>query len=189
MRAVTSWSAILSGLLILFLVSTSFAHDGEWGDFNSPMQIDWVGAVSEVNLIHNDDDPYKGWATLWVKNICSSEDWGDFHLKLKGWGSYFVDFVIDEDHMPEISVYNFSTGWRDITDIDWDLLDGGARLDLEFYDDPIYIGEIAKIKVYTDNTHYCNPYFYVKAYPTAVPEPMTIAILGLGGLALFRKRR
>lgn len=189
MRPNTSGIILFCCLLFLYFIPLTLAHDGEFGSETNPIEIDWIGPVSEVNEIHIDEDPFKGWSTLWVKNICSTEDWGDFHLKLKGWSSLFVDFVVDANHMPEISVFNYSTGWRDITGIDWELLDGGSQLDLEFYDEPIFVGEMAKIKVYTDNTHYSCPYFYVKAYPTAVPEPTTIAILGLGGVMLFRKRR
>ena len=72
-------------------------------------------------------------------------------------------------------------------DVDNDVV--GAELDLYFYDNPIEVGQWAKIKIYTDNTANSCDWFRIGACPTAVPEPATLLLLGIGGLFLMRKRK
>ena len=109
----------------------------------------------------------------------------DFHLKVLGWNSQNVDFVDGGIFDPQLWV--FSGGIWEQYDIDWEISPDGSQMDITFYDNPIEHGELAWIQAYTDNTSHCS-IFYVKAYPTPIPEPVTIAFLGLGALAIIRKR-
>lgn len=64
-----------------------------------------------------------------------------------------------------------------------------ATLDMEFYDTPIEVGDSAKIVVYTDNHWSKYAWFRLSVWPTEVPEPATIVMLGLGAFVLLRKRK
>jgi hypothetical protein len=177
-------------VLFLGAVSRVFAHDGQWGDANNPMDLTW----DVLDLDHNDADPFKGWATLWVKNICDG-DWGDFHLKIKK--SIFDPFAnidnidFSDVYDPELWVRTAPLTWERYLGLAWDIDNDvvGAEIDLFFYDNPIEVGQWAAIKVYTDNTTNKCDWFCIGACPTPVPEPATVLLLGLGGLALLMRRR
>ncbi len=64
-----------------------------------------------------------------------------------------------------------------------------ATMDLFFYGDPIAYGQKAKIRVYTDNTVSKHSSFSILAHPTPVPEPVTLALFGLGAMAVIKRRR
>ncbi len=174
---------------LLFFVSSVFAHDGEWGDVNDPMEIDWVGDSQTLDLEHEDADPWKGWASLIVWNICG-EDWGDFHLKIKGFNISGVDFVANETYTPQMWIRVGGT-WVLNNSLTWEIDNDtvGAEMDLYFYDNPIEHWDIAKFRVYTDNVSTKCPLFIISAHPTPVPEPTTLALFSIGVLAFMRRRR
>jgi hypothetical protein len=179
--------------LILFggLTSRVLAHDGEWGDANNPMEIDWIGDIATLDLDHQDADPWKGWGSVWVANICG-EDWGDFHFQIKSiFGSNIENVDFDVTPEPELWIRTAPFVWEKVEDLTWVVNNDvvGATLDLYFYNNPIQQGDWAKFKFYTDNTSDKCTWFRVSGHPTPVPEPATIGLLGLGALALLRKRK
>jgi hypothetical protein len=191
MKKFASVFAFLCCLLFL-LTSNAFAHDGEWGDANNPIEIDWVGDSQTLDLDHEDDEDWKGWATIWVWNACG-QDWGDFHLQIKScFGSDITNVDFSETIAPELYIRTAPFTWELVEDLVWDVDNEvvGATLDMGFYDNPIEAGDWAKIRVYTDNTAVPHAaWFTICAYPTLVPEPTTIALLGLGAFVLLRKRK
>ena len=179
--------ACLCGLSLFIFTTVAFAHDGYWGDANVPLEIDWIGSTSELDLNHDDANDWKGYATLTVKNVCG-EDWGDFHLKLRcSWGG---DVNFDDTPPPQLWLREGYT-WQEYEELRW-LIDneaaGGATMDLFFDDNPIGRDETAKIRVYTNNTAHHWTSFKVSVYPTPVPEPATLILLGLGAAALIRRK-
>lgn len=130
---------------------------------------------------HEDEDPFKGYINVNVTNN-TGMDWGDFHFEIVdvGWDVSLVDFIVTSPYEPTSSQSPLS--WI----VDNEAV--GATLDLEFYCDPVLAGESAWFSVYTDNTVTKN-FFGILIYPTVVPEPATIGLLGLGALALLRKRK
>jgi hypothetical protein len=204
MRAVRVGLAILVCLTISAFTQYVFAHDGEWGTEEIPLDISGdIESVSDLDLLHNDLDPWKGWATFNVKNLSmknlSPVDWGDFHLKIKESWCSDVDFRDDYvtgpsgyDHRPQLLIWDGSS-WEQVLypDLTWAIDNGEphATMDLFFYGNPVEFGEKVKIRVYTDNTIGRHSSFSILAHPTPVPEPTTLALLGLGAVALFRRAK
>jgi hypothetical protein len=137
---------------------------------------------------HEDAEPFKGFINLTVTNT-GTQAWGDFHFEIyevTGFGSVEnVDFITgivgETDYHP----------LKDGNPVDFvvDNVVVGATLDLYFYDDPVLPTETVTFKVFTDNTTDQVGFFGVKLHPTPVPEPATLAIAGLGALALLLRKR
>jgi hypothetical protein len=177
-------STFLVTILLFFVATPVFAHDGSWGTVTDPCSIiSWDSAL----FGHNDAPDWKGTATLTVSNSMS-EQWGDFH------------FSIYEITNPGTVIFT-TAGPIEMLDSLGNPYAGGLgvgynytlttsqTLDFTFYSNPVNPGQIVTFKVYTDNTSMQNAWFGLTAYPTPVPEPATIALLGLGILSVMRKRR
>jgi hypothetical protein len=136
---------------------------------------------SPKQYTHDDNEPFKGYLNLNVTNN-TGMDWGDFHFQIMdvGWDVSQVDFIVSSPYQPTSSQ----------SPLTWNVDNAavGATLDLYFYSDPVLAGQSAWFTIYTDNTATQN-WFGMMIYPTPVPEPATIGLLGLGALALLRKRK
>jgi hypothetical protein len=164
---------------ILFFSQCVFAHDGNLGTYD-------IYDFSVVQAAdHNDQPDWKGWATLILTNY-TGDEWTDLHFQItEAWTG---------DDISTVDFRDDSLGGNDPVIVghaldSWaiDNITVGATLDIYFSGDPILAGETVNINVWTDNTTSEVPWFGMCFQPT--PEPTTIALLGLGGLALFRKRR
>ena len=131
---------------------------------------------------HEDSSPFKGSVNVTATNN-GTEAWGDFHFEIfspYGYDLSNIDFVVDAGYEPTSSQAPLS--WI----VDNSL--PASTLGLYFYGDPVAVGETATFTVYTDNTVDQVPNFGVIVYPSPVPEPATIALLGLGSLLIHRKK-
>jgi len=183
MKKVVFWAV---GTIVLFLFTSAvFAHDGDIGSETLPIEIDVIGIEEDLGE-HSDQDPWKGWANIYVKNICS-EDWGDFHLRI--FNIFGANTYFSEEYQPQLYIRTAPLTWVLQEDLVPQWSTDHKVLDLEYYDNPIEQSDWAKFRVYTDNTTDHCSLFVILGHPTPVPEPATVALLGLGALALLRKRK
>jgi hypothetical protein len=151
--------------------------------FFESSSIPGIGIDNAVWSEHEEASPFKGTATLTVTNS-GTEAWGDFHFQIfevTGFGSVEnVDF--DVISSPPTSSQSGLT-WS----VDNDVV--GSTLDLYFYSDPVLAGETATFTVYTDNTTDQLSFFGMLYYPTPVPIPSAVWLLGSGLIGLIGFRR
>lgn len=167
-------------LLLAFGAGRLLAHEEDWTTTFS--------SLDQQVFVHNDDEPYKGWAKLTVYND-TSDYWTDFHFKITSVngsdisGTYFVDGMQGQINCDPTSS---QSGLSCVINNN----PAGGTMDLYFLSDPVAPGAEAWFKVYTDNTTN-KVQFGLCTYPT-IPEPGSMlallsGIVGLGGFAL-RKR-
>lgn len=166
---------LLGILAILCLISFSaLAHDGSW-------VID-VGSWDTQTAGHDDADPWKGVATVTVTNTML-EDWGDFHFSIYEPMTYSV--IFDD---AEYAFQMLDGSLNPYAGASYAISGDEKAVDFEFYGNPVSNGDTVTFKIYTDNTSDMHAWFGLVLYPTPVPEPATMAFLGLGALAILRKK-
>jgi hypothetical protein len=177
MKTLTLVGAFLGSLVLFFVTAPVFAHDGDLGTITFD-DMDMQSALHD-ETIDNPEEIYKGWLFVGLQNN-TPVAWTDFHFQLTTSDPLKpVIFVTDPPYLPTTSL---TPG-----DYTYWLSDNDTQLNFLFTDDPVLPTGIVTFGLYTDNTAYNNPSYTICMTPT--PEPTTIALLGLGGLALFRKRR
>lgn len=160
-------NVLLVGLAIGLVGSVALAHDGEYDVSFS----DWT----PLEVGHSDEAPWKGQAFFTVQNT-SENQWGDFHFEITG------------DDVEGVYFTTEGTVSSSVQGATYQISPSGTALDFEFYANPILPTQFATFTVYTDNTENNNPWFGINMWPTPVPEPASLLLLSLGGLALIRRR-
>lgn len=146
-------------------------------------------------FVHNDQNPWKGVATIQVKNT-GSQSWSDFHFQIfslytpsnpGGWSNPAdVFFDISGSNYPTYtnSANGSYTLPPDSVDVTPASGSNGAMLDLYFNAAPVAVGQTATFTLYTDNTE-DQGLFGLVMYPSAeettpVTIPGTLLLLGPG---------
>lgn len=166
--------AILVSAVCGFWVAPVLADDG-----SETTSFTGVGPGVTQQVDHVDADPWKGYFTVTATNY-SDGNWYDFHFGIKdiGWDPSNVDIIVASPYEPTSSQSGLT--WS------VDNSDPEATIDLYFYSDPVLQNETATFTIYTDNT-VSKKNFGVCFWPT-IPEPGTMSLLALAGLALLRRR-
>jgi hypothetical protein len=176
---------VLAIIAALWFVGTVFGDDGS-------LSVSFEGAGTKFvqRHTHKDAEPFKGWLAVNVTNS-GSVSWGGFHFQIVdvGFDVSEVDFIAARPYEPT-SVQKLN-GWA----IDNNVV--GARMDLNFRDDPVLPGGSSSFAIYTDNTRGRNS-FGIELYPTPVPAVVTMAqvyavtaavMLAIGLAGFWRRRR
>ncbi len=155
-------SKFLAIIAALWFAGMVFGDDGSLS-----VSFEGAGAKFVQRHTHKDAEPFKGWLAVNVTNS-GSVSWGGFHFQIVdvGFDVSEVDFMTARPYEPT-SVQKLN---------DWAIDNNvvGARMDLDFRDDPILPGGSSSFAIYTDNTR-GRKSFGIELYPTPVPAAVTMA--------------
>jgi hypothetical protein len=169
--------ALGCGCVALLLTSPARADDA------------WINtSFSDMSLqefTHNDHDPFKGTVFVTVTNS-GSQPWGDFHFQIYDpMGGQNISNVSFLDSTTTPPGPNPTSSQMPFT---WAINNVvvGATMDLYFYSAPVNPGQTATFNVYTDNPDHLS-FFGLMMYPTPVPEPASVLLLGFAALLIRRR--
>ena len=167
-------------LTVCAVASTATAHPADF-----TVDFDGVGIGSALYEEHFDLEPFKGWVTVNVTNT-SNVAWVNFHFFLFSVAGSDISNVDFMEGVIETVNYDPTSSQSGLT---WDIdnVMVGAKVDLFYYGDPILPGNSGQFKVFTNNPDHVA--FGVAFYPSPVPEPATMGLLGLGLAGLVARKR
>jgi hypothetical protein len=170
-------------LILLGVVGISQAHNGS---ITYPtMTLNDVFHWDHDETLNNPLGIYKGLATVTVTNT-GTQAWGDFHFQIyDGFGGNAASVLFKDAALGGQDPVSTQAGTSWIIGT----VNGYSKVDLYFYSHPVNPGNTATFTVYTDNTSQQLSWFGMMIYPTPVPEPTTMMLLGLGGLAFLRRNK
>lgn len=173
----------IAALAVLLLAAPVLADDATTSHV-------FASIDEQYDFEHNPDSvPYKGTFTVTATNS-TNEDWGDFHFSLFEIPGFSNTTAIFTDASSGGQDPTISAPYAFDTPTGWAITNGGRQIDLFFYGTPVLQGATVTFVVYTDNTVAPNNPFGVSSWPSPVPEPATMALLGIGlGVMVIRRNK